>query len=178
MTASQVLKPTAGRPDYRRANRLWLLLNLLFVAMFALGGALLFNSWRLVQTGGSATGRVVEVVEVHQEGSLYYPIIEYEVDGVTYTYRGRAEAPAAFRQGETVTMRFPRDNPARARPGTFMEMWGAPALLIPYTLVSLIVTNGFFVYRQGRGLPIEVVSWNLRRSKAASGRAATAARKE
>lgn len=150
MAAVRVFDP-ASHP---RAERVWLLLNLLFVGMVALAGALALKSWRLVATGGIAPGRVVEVVEVYREGTLYYPVIEYEVDGVTYTFTGRTEAPATYAEGETVRMRYQPGDPARARIDSFMELWGLPAILVPYSLVSAAVTNAFFLYSRRRGRPI------------------------
>jgi hypothetical protein len=136
------------------ASCLLVFFNLFWVAMLA--GAIWYGygSYTLTVNGATVTGTVVENIAVDgQDGVTYSPLIEYEVDGQRYTYEGETSSdPPAYRLGEIVTLRYDRENPARARINSVWELWLVPALLCPAALLLAVLINvGFFrAWRRGQ----------------------------
>jgi hypothetical protein len=136
------------------AGCLLVFFNLFWVAMLA--GAIWYGygSYTLTANGGTVTGTVIENVAIDgSDGVTYSPLIEYEVDGQTYVYDGEnSSSPPAYQVGETVTLRYDRENPARARINNLWELWLVPALLCPAALVLALVINlgAFFAWRRGQ----------------------------
>jgi hypothetical protein len=128
--------------------------NLFWVAMLAAAAWYGYGSYTLTVNGDTAVGTVVENQEVDgSDGITYSPVIEYEVDGVVYTYVGEnSSSPPDYAVGETVTVRYNRDDHAQARINSVWELWLVPAILCPAALVLAVVLNAgaFIAWRRGQ----------------------------
>lgn len=132
------------------ANRLWngciLIFANLFFAGFCLWGAYAgYISWTLEQEGVTTTGTVVRLEESDSaEGGccVYSPVIEFTVDGQTYSFDGdTASDPPAYRVGEEVSVLYHPDEPETAQINKWSERWLFPIIIIPAMLLTALIVN-------------------------------------
>jgi hypothetical protein len=149
--------PAAPRPlPYRQVKTvqgaradgggcLWIGLNLMFLLFLAIGGWYGYGSWTLVQGGATAGGTVVRMDESDSDGSTTYaPIVEYVVDGETYTLNSTSySSPPAFHVGQAVRVAYNRDNPSQARLDNFWELWLLPIIFISIAVLFGLIFNIF-----------------------------------
>lgn len=128
-------------------NVIWLLLAVLAVFLG-------MRSYTLSTKGAVVSGTVVRYVEEDKSASFtdFYPVVEFEVDGQTYSVRsqntyGWWNQYTRFPIGETVEMRYDPADPANAEINSWADLWGEPIILGIFALAALIVTNGFFLLR-------------------------------
>ena len=149
--------PTTPQPlAYRQVNTvksaraagggcLWIGLNLMFLLFLVIGGWYGWGSWNLVQGGAAADGTVVRMDESHSDGSTTYaPIVEYVVDGETYTMNSSSySSPPAYHVGQAVRVVYDRANPSHARMDNFWELWLLPIIFISIAVLFGLIFNIF-----------------------------------
>lgn len=132
------------------ANRLWngciLIFADLFLAGFCLWGAYAgYINWRLEQEGVTTTGTVVRLEESDSAESgccVYSPVIEFTVDGQTYSFDGDiASDPPAYEVGEEVSVLYHPDEPETAQINKWSERWLFPIILISAMLLTALIVN-------------------------------------
>lgn len=127
--------------------------NLFFCAFCAWGVYAAYNSWTLEQNGQTTTGIVIDLEESStNEGGccVYSPVIEFQVNGQTYTFEGdNASDPPAYRVGETVPVLYDPADPNTAQINKWGERWLMPIILIPAMLFAALLTT-FFLIRAWR----------------------------
>jgi hypothetical protein len=139
----------------------WVLgLNVIWLLMAVLAVYLGMRSYRLSVNGEVVTGTVVRLVEDDREGSSsfndIFPVVEFEVDGQTYSVRSQNNYRwwnqyTRFGIGKQVEMRYDPADPASAEINSWADLWGEPIILGVFTLAAVIVTNGFFILRWRAG---------------------------
>jgi hypothetical protein len=132
-------------------NGLWFLLAVL--AIF-LG----WRSYTLSVNGEVAQGIVVRWVEEDVSSSFtdIYPVVEFEVDGQTYSVRSQNNYSwwnkyTRFPIGKQVGMRYDPLNPEKAEIDSVYDIWMEPVILGIFTIVAIVVTNAFFINRWRAG---------------------------
>jgi len=147
--------PTTPRPmAYRQVNTvqstraagggcLWIGLNLMFLLFLVIGGWYGYGSWNLVKGGGGADGTVVALDESDSDGgTTYAPIVEYVVDGETYTMNSSSySSPPAYHVGQAVRVVYDKANPSKARIDNFWELWLLPIIFISIAVLFGLVFN-------------------------------------
>jgi hypothetical protein len=92
------------------------------------------TSWYLQSNGKTAEG---VIANMEQESSarpgdnvVYRLVVEYDVDGETYTVRSYAAygALATYKVGDSIDVIYDPDDPANAQVDIFMERWLEPFL--------------------------------------------------
>lgn len=151
----------------RGLNRLYIgcftILGNLFLGAFCLWGAYAASTairWEL--NGETIPAIVVELKESNDTelGRRYTSVVEYEVDGQTYSVEvGEPSIPAAYEVGETVTVRYRRDDPQVVEVDSWIERWMFPLIIIPSMILVAVILN-FVAYRGWRRgeIPHEMLS--------------------
>jgi hypothetical protein len=96
------------------------------------GVVVLVWSWLFYLKGGRVEGTVTDMAHSNSRGSRNSsaPIVTYEVEGRTYTYRSSVySSPPSYRVGDKVTLLYRPENPASALIHSFLEEWGLALLL-------------------------------------------------
>ncbi len=131
----------------------WIVFNLMWVVMLGFAAWYGYGSYTLTTSGGTVVGTVIENRVVSgEDGNSYKPVIEYEVDGETYTFESlNSSDPPTYRVGQEVTLRYNVDKPGEARINNLFELWLMPAILGPAALLVALVVNGgyFLAWRRG-----------------------------
>ena len=122
----------------------------LFFAAFCLWGAYAgYTSWRLEQGGETITGTVIEMEESDtSEGGccVYAPVIEFNVNGQSYTSEGgNASNPPEYQVGEQVSVLYDPADPETAQINKWSERWLFPIIIIPVMLLAALLVNFFMV---------------------------------
>jgi len=128
----------------------WIVFANLFLAAFCLWGAYAaYTSWKLDQEGETTTGRVVRLEESSDgDGGccVYSPVIEFEVDGQTYSFEGdNASYPPAYDVGEEIKVIYHPNDPITAQINKFTERWLFPLIIIPAMLFTALIVNFFLI---------------------------------
>jgi hypothetical protein len=140
------------------ANRMWIgcitIFMNLFLAGFCLWGVYAaYTGWQLQTKGETTQGTVIEMEESSSaEGGccVYSPVIEFELNGQTYTFDGgNASYPPDYEVGEVVDVRYDPLNPAMAQIDSYFERWAFPICIIPAMTIAALVLN-FFMFRSFR----------------------------
>jgi hypothetical protein len=135
-------------------------LNVIWLLMAALAVYLGMRSYTLSIHGKVVTGTVVRLVVDDREGSSsfndIFPVVEFEVDGQTYSVRSQNNYRwwnkyTRFGIGKQVEMRYDPADPGDAEINSWADLWGEPIILGVFTLAAVIVTNGFFILRWRAG---------------------------
>ena len=132
----------------------WLVIGTLF-ALFGFG----WGVWSFCVLAGAkrTTGTVVQLREkttsrVGESGTetTWYPVVEYEVDGVKYRTEGDVGSTPIWlpRVGENVEVLYPADQPASGRLNTFLDNWAIP--LTFDGVGSALAALGVFMVRSDR----------------------------
>ena len=123
--------------------------NLFFAAFCLWGVYALFTAYKLETSGSTTTGTVIEMEESStSEGGccVYSPVIEFQVNGQTYTFDGgNASNPPAYRVGETVPVIYDPNDPDTAQINKWSERWLFPLIIIPAMLFAALLTTFFLV---------------------------------
>jgi hypothetical protein len=124
---------------------LWIGLNLMFLMFLVIGGWYGYGSWNLVKGGATADGAVVAMDESDSDGSTTYaPIIDYVVDGETYTMNSSSySSPPAYHVGQAVRVVYDKANPGKARIDNFWELWLLPIIFISIAALFGLIFNIF-----------------------------------
>lgn len=128
----------------------WIVFANLFFAGFCLWGAYAaYTSWTLDQEGATTTGRVVRLEESDSsEGGccVYSPVIEFEVNGQTYSFEGdTASYPPAYDVGEEVKVIYHPNDPDTAQINKWTERWLFPLIIIPAMIFAALLVNFFLI---------------------------------
>ena len=121
-----------------------ILMNLLFIGLFAGGGYISYNNYQLRTNGASTIGTVIRLEESSSDGSTSYsPVFQYEVNGQTYEFESQnSSSPPTHRVGDQDTIFYDPADPNHAQIDSFMDMWLAPGLLLCIGGAGLLFTNG------------------------------------
>ncbi len=142
----------------------WVLgLNVIWLLMAAFAVYLGMRSYNLSINGQVAPGTVVRLVQDERDGASsfndIFPVVEFEVDGQTYSVRSQNNYRwwnqyTRFEIGKAVEMRYDPINPEKAEINSWSDLWGEPIILGLFTIIAVILTNGFFLmrWRAGRTL--------------------------
>jgi hypothetical protein len=145
--------------EYIQSGCLWGVLHLVWMALFAWGAFLGYQSWTLARDGATTTGTVIENREVSDsEGTTYKPVVRFEVGDEVYTFEGgNSSSPPAYRVGQTVPVQYDPNNPSNAQINNWYEKWVAPVLLAGSGILMALIVTGIMVFRliTGRSLVLE-----------------------
>ena len=139
---------------FHGANRLYIgcgtiFANLFFMAFCLWGVYAAYISWQLQTNGKTTTGIVTRLEEQSSPENgccTYVPVIEFEVDGRTYSFEGgTASNPPAYHLNEEVTVLYDPADPNTAQIDKFLERWLMPILLIPSMICTSIIVTFFMV---------------------------------
>jgi hypothetical protein len=127
--------------------------NLLFAGFCLWGVYAAYTGWQLQTRGETTTGTVVEMDEsTTSDGGccVYSPVVEFNVNGQTYTFEGsNASYPPAYRVGEVVNVRYDPAAPNTAQIDSYFERWAFPVCIIPSMTLAALAVN-FFMFRAFR----------------------------
>lgn len=120
-----------------------ILMNLLFIGLFAGGGYISYNNYQLRTNGASTIGTVIRLEESSDsDGTSYSPVFQYEANGQTYEFESQNSSnPPTHRVGDRDTIFYDPANPQHAQIDSFMDMWLAPSLLFCFGGGGFIFTN-------------------------------------
>ncbi len=153
--AAKKLESLASGANRVRNGCIAVLANLFFAAFCLWGVYAGYQSWQLGANGQTATAIVVRMDEQSDsEGGCctYVPVMEYTVDGQTYTMRGNtASDPPQYRVGEEVPILYDPAAPDKAQINRWSERWLMPLILIPSMLIAALVVNFFMLRAIRRG---------------------------
>ena len=99
--------------------------GLLFVA---LGFGMSLSSLRFLFGSATAQGTIVQVKDdpYQRNGRAWYPVVEYQVDGRTYTYTGVGSESSSYSVGQKVPIVYRPEHPDSARIHSFADLWLIP----------------------------------------------------
>ncbi len=128
-------------------------LNLAWLLLAALTAWLGWRSYTLSVNGSVAEGTVVRLLEDEVAfDSDFYPVVEFEVDGQTYTVQSQNNYRwwnkyTRFPIGKQVEMRYNPANPESAEINSWVDLWMEPLILGVFTVLSAIGVNVYLVFR-------------------------------
>ena len=129
-----------------------LLSNLLFLGFFGWGVYAAFTAYRLETNGAITEGVVTEMDASTSDGSTSYsPVVEFQVNGQTYSFDGNVSSNTPqYHVGQSVTVRYDKDDPSNAQIDKWTERWLMPVILIPSMCGSALIVNFvmFFSFRR------------------------------
>lgn len=129
----------------RTATRSFIIIGVLF---FAASSYLLINDYCVSSRGVLAKGRVIDF-DIYEStndhgGSTkdYSPVFQYEFEGQTYVYQSTISSSSqGYQLNENVDILINPKDPNNIIVNTFAERWRNPALLIFFSICSLIIAN-------------------------------------
>ena len=127
-------------------NFVWLLLALFTVWMG-------WRSYTLSSSGSVAEGKVVQLLEDEVTfTSDFTPIVEFQVDGVTYTVQSQNtyrwwNRYTRFPVGGQVEVRYEIGNPENAEINSWWDVWNETIILSVFTIVVAFVANIYLFIR-------------------------------
>jgi hypothetical protein len=151
----RVFDTTIGCWEQLKSSCLFLLLNLIWMAM--LGAAWYYGqtSWSLRRDGSPVVGVVVGLEESpasDRSGVTYSPIIRYEVEGRMHTFTSsNSTNPPAYQIGERVALLYDSADPSRARIDSWWELWLMPVMLGGAALIVAVAINAVMIVSYLRG---------------------------
>lgn len=86
---------------------------------------------------------------------VYSPVVEFNVNGQTYTFEsGNASDPPAYQVGDVVEVRYDPTAPSTAQIDSYFERWAFPVCIIPSMTLAALVLNiyMFRAFRRGESL--------------------------
>ncbi len=133
-------------------------LNVAWILLAALTVWLGSRSYTLSADGTVASGTVVRLVEddLSSSTSDIYPVVEFEVDGETYSVRSQNNYRwwnryTRFPLGKQVEMRYNPSNPENAEINSWFDLWGEPIILGLFTAFAAIAVNVYMFFRLRTG---------------------------
>lgn len=148
--ASSKVEKAAGALDKLYRGCGWLLVNLFVLGFLCWGLYQAFVGFRVESNGETTQGQVVGLD--HFEGGAYSAVIEFEVNGQTYTFEDdTASNPPKYEIGETVTVRYDRANPNLAQIDSASPLWLFPTCIVVFLIAALIGVNiwGWRAWKRG-----------------------------
>jgi hypothetical protein len=150
MTAKKIEKAASTFDKLYRGCG-WLLVNLFVLVFLCWGLYSSFVGYRVEANGETVEGGVVGLD--HFDEGAYSAVVEFEVDGQTYTFEDdTASDPPKYEIGETVLVRYDRTNPNLAQiDDSSLPLWLVPGCAVGILLASLIVVNiwGWRAWKRG-----------------------------
>jgi hypothetical protein len=131
----------------------WLLINLVIMGFLCWTLYGIFVGYRVESNGETTEGHVVALD--HVDGGTYSAIVEFEVNGQTYSLDDdSASNPPKYEIGENVTVRYDRSNPNIAHIDGVMPVWLFPSCMLIVILFVLIVVNilGWRAWKRGEDM--------------------------
>ena len=135
----------------------WFLgLNLAWLLLAVFAGWLGWRAYTLSFTGEVAAGTVVRLEEDNREltssFSDIFPVVEFEVNGETYSVRSQNNYRwwnrfTRFPVGKQVEMRYDPADPENAEINSWIDLWGEPIILSVFTIISAIAVNMYLLFR-------------------------------
>lgn len=128
-------------------------INLLFLFFIGLFLYYANREYRLDQIGQITTGTVISLEESDSaEGGccVYSPIVEFTVDGQTFTFKGTtASYPPQYEVGEQVEVQYDPGNPdlAKIAGGFGWLLWAGLIILFIVLLIGMNVWGGIRIWR-------------------------------
>jgi hypothetical protein len=128
-------------------------LNLAWLLLAVLTAWLGWRSYTLSTSGSVADGTVVRLLE---DGPAFdadfYPVVEFQVDGTTYTVQSQNNYRwwnryTRFPVGREVTVRYETANPENAEINSWWDIWNETILLGVFTILAAIVINTYLLFR-------------------------------
>lgn len=144
--------------QHLRTGCILVIANLFFLGFCLWGAYAGYISWGLQQTGQITSGELVQMEESNSDegGPVYSPVIEFNVNGQTYTFEGdTASSPPQYKVGQEVRVRYDPSNPNTAQIDKFTERWLMPLCLIPSMVIAALLTNFFVIRAWRRGEHVE-----------------------
>ena len=131
----------------------WLFaLNLAWILLAAFGAWLGLRSYTLTTEGEVATGMVVEYVEeeLNTVGTNIYPVVEFTVDGETYTVRSQNSYRwwnkyTRFPLGGEVEMRYDPGDPQNAEINSWLDVWGETIIVFLLAAFAAVGVNAYLI---------------------------------
>jgi len=127
----------------------WLLINVFVLGFLCWGLYASFVGYR-VETNGEVTEGYV--VDLEGDNGTYKAVFKFEVNGQTYSFKDdNSSYPPAYELGETVTVRYDRDNPNRAHLDGILPAWLFPSCAVMSLFGTLIGVNiwGWRAWKRG-----------------------------
>ena len=157
---------TIGKPDNKFSLFNWLgwffALNLAWLLLAVFAAWLGWRSYNLTANGSVAEGTVVRILEDEVSAtSDFYPVVEFEVDGQTYSVQSQNSYRwwnryLRFPVGKQVEMRYDPANPESVEINSWWDIWNESILLSVFTAFAAIGVNVYLLSRF-RG-------WRMRRN--------------
>mgnify|MGYP003525821108 FL=1 len=123
--------------------------NLFFAAFCLWGAYALFTAYTLETSGSTTNGTVIEMEEsstTEVNGCVYSPVIQFQVNGQTYTFDGgNASDPPAYEVGESVSVIYDPAAPNTAQINKWSERWLFPIIIIPAMIFASILVTVYLV---------------------------------
>ncbi|MEK6752658.1 MAG: DUF3592 domain-containing protein [Chloroflexota bacterium] len=129
--------------------------NLFFMAFCLWGVYAAVVAYRLETSGVVTEGTVVRLEESADANGgccTYSPVIEFSVNGQTYTFEGgTASNPPAYQIGERVKVLYDPTDPNTAQINKYSERWFFPICIIPSMIFASLLLTFFMVRAWRRG---------------------------
>jgi hypothetical protein len=125
--------------------------GLLGVLLMAIGLALCVHTWQFIGRAQAVPGEVVELIPSGRKvaSTTYKARVQFEAaNGEVVKFVSRmGSAPAAYREGEAVTVYVDPASPRDARLKSFIELWGVSSIVGGIGAVFFLIGAGFGVAR-------------------------------
>lgn len=152
-TVNSMVDNTMGCLERARSGCILIGINLLF--LFFIGLFLYFanRDYHLDQVGLIATGTVTGLEESSsaEDGCcVYAPIVEFTVDGQTFTFTSsNASDPPRYQAGDQVEVQYDPGNPdvAQIAGGLGWLLWAGLIILFIVILIGMNVWGGIRIWR-------------------------------
>lgn len=131
------------KPPRRKLGCAFALLPIGAVIMLIISLWFGYSSYQFVSSGIEVEGTVVRLESSHSSdsGTSYSPVFRYTVNGQEYEYESvNSSNPPTHQVGDVTTLLYQPDNPAKARVNSFWELWLAPVILFPISIMMLILS--------------------------------------
>ncbi|MCB9109632.1 MAG: DUF3592 domain-containing protein [Anaerolineales bacterium] len=139
----------SNKPPRRKLGLAFVLLPLSAIVTAAIGVWYTYTSFVFYTTGERVQATVVRLEESYSSdtGATYSPVYSYTVDGQNYEYESiNSSDPPTRRVGETATLLYDPENPAKARENSFWELWLLPFILCPASIFMVVLSIAIPVF--------------------------------
>lgn len=146
-------KPANGSGNWVKETSLAVSLNMIWVLLALLAAWLGWRSYTLSANGSVAEGTVVRLLDDQVSfDSDFTPIVEFEVDGKTYTVQSQNtyrwwDRYLRFKVGGQVEMLYDPANPEKAEINSWLDIWTEPLILGLFTVLFAVGVNIYLVFR-------------------------------
>jgi hypothetical protein len=143
-TVDQVFPGSGGgNKSPRKLGCAFALLPISAMIMLAVSLWYGYSSYQFVSSGIEVEGTVVRLESSNSSdsGISYSPVFRYTVNGQEYEYESvNSSNPPTHAVGDSTTLLYQPDNPAKARENSFWELWLMPAILFPISIGMLLLS--------------------------------------